>query len=64
MFKNILVPTDGGPLSRKAANAAIKLASGLGARITAVFATTSFTPIIIDLTQRGRPDPERQLSEY
>jgi nucleotide-binding universal stress UspA family protein len=35
MFKNILVPTDGSPLSRKAAQQAARLAKALGARITA-----------------------------
>ncbi|MGE5523927.1 MAG: universal stress protein [Rhodospirillaceae bacterium] len=35
MFKNILVPTDGSALSRKAAQQAARLAKSLGARITA-----------------------------
>jgi nucleotide-binding universal stress UspA family protein len=35
MFKNILVPTDGSPLSRKAAQQAAELAKALGARLTA-----------------------------
>jgi nucleotide-binding universal stress UspA family protein len=34
MFKNILVPTDGSPLSKKAAKKAVQLAAKLGARIT------------------------------
>jgi nucleotide-binding universal stress UspA family protein len=36
MFKHILLPTDGSKLSNKAVKQAIGLASGLGARITAV----------------------------
>jgi len=35
MFKNILVPTDGSPLSRSAARKAVALAKATGARITA-----------------------------
>lgn len=35
MFKNILVPTDGSPLSRKAAQQAARLAKALGAKLTA-----------------------------
>jgi nucleotide-binding universal stress UspA family protein len=38
MYKHILVPTDGSALSDKAAEAAIKLAQLLGARITAFHA--------------------------
>lgn len=38
MYKHILVPTDGSALSDKAAEAAIKLAKLLGARITAFHA--------------------------
>jgi len=38
MYKHILVPTDGSALSDKAVEAAIKLASLLGARITAFHA--------------------------
>jgi nucleotide-binding universal stress UspA family protein len=36
MFKHILVPTDGSKLSDKAVKQAIKLAKGLGAKITAI----------------------------
>jgi len=55
MFKNILVPTDGGPLSRKAAVAAIKLAKQQKARITGVYATPGFVPIV---TEGMMPPPE------
>ena len=48
MFKNILVPTDGGTLSKKAAAAAIKLAKEQKASITAVFATPPFAPVMYD----------------
>jgi len=48
MFKNILVPTDGGPLSRKAMAAAVRLAKEQNARITGVHATPTFVPIMYD----------------
>ena len=46
MYKNILVPTDGSPLSRAAAEKAVKLAKTLGAKITAFFAAPAPTPMI------------------
>src|SRR5512140_319077 len=42
MYKHILVPTDGSALSDKAVEAAIKLASLLGARITAFHAVEPY----------------------
>jgi nucleotide-binding universal stress UspA family protein len=42
MYKHILVPTDGSELSAKAVKAAIKLASALGARLTAFYAMTPY----------------------
>ena len=45
MYKHILVPTDGSPLSRDAALAAVKLASAVGARITGLFAAPAATPL-------------------
>ncbi len=48
MFTNILVPTDGGPLSHKAAAAAIKLAKQQNARVTGVFATPAFVPMVFE----------------
>lgn len=44
MYRNILVPTDGSPLSLKAAKAAAGIAQGLGARLTAVFVVEPFEP--------------------
>ena len=46
MYKNILVPTDGSPLSRAAAEKAVKLAKTTGAKITAFFAAPAPTPMI------------------
>ena len=45
MYKHILVPTDGSPLSRAAAMAAVKLARAVGARITGLFAAPAATPL-------------------
>lgn len=42
MFKHILVPTDGSPLSGKAVDAAIKLAIETDARITALYVMERF----------------------
>ena len=46
MFKHILLPTDGSPLSMQAAKAGVRLAAALGARVTGVFATPPATPVI------------------
>ena len=44
MFTHILVPTDGSPLSLKAARAGAELASKLGAKLTAVYVIPTFVP--------------------
>jgi nucleotide-binding universal stress UspA family protein len=44
MYRNILVPTDGSPLSLKAAKAAIALAKALRARITVVYVIPPYPP--------------------
>jgi nucleotide-binding universal stress UspA family protein len=46
MFKNILIPTDGSPLSQKAAAQGVALAKALGAKVTAFFAAPPATPIV------------------
>jgi nucleotide-binding universal stress UspA family protein len=46
MFKHILIPTDGSRLSNEAAEAGVRLAKALGARVTAVFAAPTATPIV------------------
>lgn len=46
MFKNILIPTDGSPASRKAIAAGVQLASALGAKVTGLFAAPPPTPIV------------------
>jgi nucleotide-binding universal stress UspA family protein len=47
MYKHILVPTDGTPLSLKAATEAVGLAKRLGSTITAVFVTSPWMPPMI-----------------
>jgi nucleotide-binding universal stress UspA family protein len=44
MYRNILVPTDGSPLSAKAAKAAAELAKNFGAKITAIYSIPPYTP--------------------
>ena len=46
MYKNILVPTDGSPLSRAAAAKAVEFAKSVGAKITAFFAAPAPTPLV------------------
>ena len=46
MFTNILIPTDGSDLSKKAARAGVELAKALGAKVTAFFAAPPATPIV------------------
>lgn len=46
MYKNILVPTDGSPLSRAAAEKAVKFAKTVGAKITGFFAAPAATPVL------------------
>lgn len=46
MFKHILIPTDGSKLSKEAAEAGVKLAQTLGARVSGFFAAPAPTPII------------------
>jgi nucleotide-binding universal stress UspA family protein len=42
MFKHLLVPTDGSPLSESAARSAVQLAKSLSARVTAITVSTPF----------------------
>jgi len=45
MYKNILIPTDGSALSRKAILAGVKLAKAVGARATGFYAAPPATPV-------------------
>jgi nucleotide-binding universal stress UspA family protein len=46
MFKNILAPTDGSPLSQKSVVQAVALAKSVGAKVTGLFAAPPATPIM------------------
>jgi nucleotide-binding universal stress UspA family protein len=46
MFKHILIPTDGSPLSRRTIAQGVALAKSIGARVTGVFAAPPATPVI------------------
>jgi nucleotide-binding universal stress UspA family protein len=46
MYKNILIPTDGSPLSHRAVTHGIALAKATGAKVTAFFAAPPATPIV------------------
>jgi nucleotide-binding universal stress UspA family protein len=45
MYRNILLPTDGSTLSRKAIRAGVKLAKAVGARVTGFYAAPPATPL-------------------
>ena len=48
MYKHILIPTDGSPLSAKAIAAGVELAKAIGAKVTALFAAPAPTPIVYE----------------
>ncbi|OGA00831.1 MAG: hypothetical protein A3H35_10870 [Betaproteobacteria bacterium RIFCSPLOWO2_02_FULL_62_17] len=48
MFKNILIPTDGTPVSQKAIEAGVKFAKVHGAKVTGLFAAPSATPVVYE----------------
>ena len=48
MFRNILVPTDGSPLSRKAIRGAVQLAKEQKSRVTALFVSPPYNPRVSD----------------
>jgi len=50
MFRNILVPTDGSALSRKAIRGAVQLAREQKARVTALYVAAPYNPRISDET--------------
>lgn len=46
MYKHILLPTDGSPLSARAVAAGVRLAKSLGARVTGLHVTPPATPVV------------------
>lgn len=60
MFKHILIPTDGSPLSKQAAEAGVRFAAALGARVTAFFAAPPATPVVYrGIVPAGLTTPEK-----
>jgi nucleotide-binding universal stress UspA family protein len=57
MYRHILVPTDGSTLSLKAAKAAMTLAGGVGAKITAIYVVEPFEPHWVGEIRSKAPDP-------
>ena len=48
MFKNILIPTDGTPVSQKAIEAGVKFAKVHGAKVTGLLAAPAATPVVYE----------------
>ncbi len=48
MYKHILIPTDGSPLSERAAQQAIAFAKSIGAKVTAVNVSPTFRTFAVD----------------
>lgn len=48
MFKHILIPTDGSPLSKKAIVNGVRFAQEVGAKITGFFAAPVYRPLIYE----------------
>ncbi len=63
MFKHILIPTDGSALSRKAIAGGVALAKLAGARVTAVFAAPTPTPVLYrNMWPVGYMPPQRHAA--
>jgi nucleotide-binding universal stress UspA family protein len=59
MFKHILAPHDGSPLSDRTLARAVELARTLGARLTVFNATAEAPYPVTNFGEEGRYDPER-----
>ena len=60
MFRNILVPTDGSALSRKAIRRAVQLAREQGARITGLHVVAPYSPNVSeDIAPRNFETPQQ-----
>ena len=59
MYKNILVPTDGSPLSRRTIRDAVKMAKKLGAKITGFYVAAPYRiEIYADYMLPNMPTPQ------
>ena len=70
MFKHILVPTDGSPLSAMAIKASVALAKEIGARITGLYVMPAFhvltynTEMLEDTAEQFAIDSVRHANDY
>ncbi|MGH8704211.1 MAG: universal stress protein [Burkholderiales bacterium] len=63
MYKHILIPTDGSPLSRKTIAAGVKFAKSCGAKVTGLFAAPAATPVVYkDFVPVGYMTPQRHAA--
>lgn len=63
MYKNILLPTDGSPASRKTIQAGVRLARSVGAKVTGFFAAPPATPMVYkNFLPVGYMDPEQHAA--
>ena len=63
MYKHILIPTDGSPLSRRAIASGIKLAKSVGAKVTGFFAAPPATPMVYkDFVPVGYMTPQQHAA--
>jgi nucleotide-binding universal stress UspA family protein len=59
MYRNILIPTDGSPLARAAAQKGVALAKAVGAKVTGFYAAPPATPVTFrGLLPVGLIDPK------
>lgn len=64
MFRNILVPTDGSPLSRKAGKLAVQFAKEQEAKVTVLYVAPAYRPGIIgDYPANTLISPQRYLAK-
>ena len=70
MYKHILVPTDGSPLSEAAAQQAVQLAKSINAKLTAITASQTFHTIslevemVTDTPEEYQKDAEARAERY
>lgn len=67
MFKNILIPTDGSALSRRAVRDGVELAKKLGARVTGFYVAPTYHIEVYDDIGYIPPDllnPKAQVISY
>jgi nucleotide-binding universal stress UspA family protein len=73
VFKHILIPTDGSPVSDKAGRAGVALAAALGAKVTGYYAVDELQPLYVegymmdqsmmeDLDKRARELGEKRVN--